>query len=60
MAETTRGYNPVSRPNPEVASRPTGVLAQFDGSIRPDVDTDEAGENRRTASSPSYGEDQVK
>lgn len=56
---TERGYNPVSNPNPKVAGRKTGVLAQFDGSIRPDVDTDEAGENTRWADGPTYGEDQV-
>ena len=54
---TERGYNPVKRPNPDVASRKTGVMAQFDGGIRPDVDTDEAGENTRYADSPTYGED---
>lgn len=53
-------YNPVSNPNPEVAPRKTGVMAQFDGGIRPDIDTDEAGENTRYQSSPTYGEDQCR
>lgn len=54
---TERGFNPVSRPNPSVASRKTGVMAQFDGNIRPDTDMDEAGETARYADSPTYGED---
>jgi len=57
---TEKGYNPVSRPNPSVASRKTGVMAQFDGGIRPDVDMDEAGENTRYADGPTYGEDQCR
>ena len=51
-----KGYNPVSRPNPQVdpGRNPTGVQAQFDGGIRPDISNDR---NVRYQDGPKYGED---
>lgn len=51
--ETSRGYNPVTRPNPQVdpAHRPTGVMSQFDGNIRPDI---MGVRNVRWADDPGY------
>jgi hypothetical protein len=53
-----RGYNPVTNPNPDVSYRRTGVLAAFDGNIRPDVATDLPA-NVRFQDGDLYGEDKA-
>jgi len=61
----SKGYNPVSNPNPQVddAPNPTGVMSQgFDGNIvRRKAQPEEEYEfepNVRYADRPTYGEDQ--
>jgi len=52
------GYNPVSNPNPDVSYRRTGVLAAFDGNIRPDTASDLPA-NVRYRDGIDYGESEV-